>query len=353
MSGEEYVLVTGGAGYIGSHCVLEMLNAGCNIIVADNYANAIKGGNSIPESLNRVHQLTNKQVIFQELDVLNIESLRKLFTEYKISSVIHLAALKAVGESIEMPLNYYMVNTAGTMNLLQVMGENKVYNLVFSSSATVYGSPDKLPMDETHRTGAGITNPYGRTKYFNEEILKDLCKSDPCWNVIILRYFNPVGSHKSGQIGEDPQGPPNNLMPYVAQVAVGRRKELKVFGDDYDTPDGTGVRDYIHVVDLALGHLAALKKLAEKPGLKIYNLGSGKGYSVLDMVKALEKASGKKVPYVMAPRREGDLGTIYGDASLAEKELGWKAERDLNEMCEDLWRWQSMNPKGFEGSTQG
>ncbi|XP_072026296.1 UDP-glucose 4-epimerase-like [Amphiura filiformis] len=344
---KEYILVTGGAGYIGSHTVLEMLTGGFDVIVTDNYANAIKGDSGIPESIRRIQSITNRDVIFQEVDVQDIGAIRQLFSQYKIRAVIHFAALKAVGESIQIPLSYYRVNTVGTLNLLEVMREYKVYNIVFSSSATVYGTPQYLPIDEKHATGVGITNPYGRTKYFNEEIMKDLCKAEPQWNIIILRYFNPVGAHKSGQIGEDPQGPPNNLMPFVAQVAVGRRKELKVYGNDYDTPDGTGVRDYIHVVDLALGHLAALKKLSENAGLKIYNLGTGKGNSVLDMVNALEKASGKKVPYSIEPRREGDVATVYGDASLAEKELNWKAHRGLEEMCEDLWRWQAMNPKGF------
>lgn len=344
---EAAVLVTGGAGYIGSHTVVELLEKNYNVVVIDNCSNAVKSQNCKAESICRIEKFTNKTIQFYDVDLLDVESLRKVFQKHSFFSVIHFAGLKAVGESNEIPLKYYRVNIAGTLNLLDMMKEFKVNNIVFSSSATVYGSPNYLPMDEKHPVGQNLTNCYGRTKYFLEQLLTDVYNAEKDWNVIILRYFNPVGSHKSGQIGEDPSGPPNNLMPYVAQVAGGRREALNVFGNDYDTLDGTGVRDYIHVIDLALGHLAALKKLKENCGLKIYNLGSGVPYSVLQMVAAFEKASGKKIKYKIAPRRSGDLASVYGDASLAEKELNWKATRGLDEMCEDLWRWQCQNPKGF------
>ncbi|KAK3592080.1 hypothetical protein CHS0354_019336 [Potamilus streckersoni] len=334
------ILVTGGAGYVGSHTVVELINAGYSVVVLDNLVNASM------ESIKRVEEITGKSVPSHSIDLLDRNALEGLFKKYKFSAVMHFAGLKAVGESCELPLLYYKTNLVGTINLLEVMKENGVYNMIFSSSATVYGAPVYLPLDENHPVG-GCTNPYGKTKYFIENMLIDLCKADNQWNIILLRYFNPVGSHISGKIGESPQGVPNNLMPYVAQVAVGKRKELTVYGEDYDTPDGTGVRDYIHVVDLALGHLAALKKLDEKCGCKIYNLGTGKGYSVLDMVKAFEKASGKPIPYKITARRLGDIASCYADASLAENELHWKAERSLDQMCEDLWRWQSMNPNGY------
>ncbi|XP_038057445.1 UDP-glucose 4-epimerase-like [Patiria miniata] len=344
-----YVLVTGGAGYIGSHTVLELLKEGYSIVVVDNLSNASKGENSLPEPLHRVQKIvgSDKKMIFYEVDLLDKEGLRNIFKKHKIQSVVHLAAKKAVGESVEKPLLYYSVNITGTLNLLNVMKEFKVNNLAFSSSATVYGDPQKLPLDESHPTGEGLTNPYGRSKFTVEMILKDLYDSTKDWNIILLRYFNPIGAHESGRIGEDPCGPPANLVPYAMQVAVGKRDELKVFGDDYDTHDGTGVRDYIHVVDLALGHVAALKKLEENCGLKIYNLGTGQGYSVLDVVKALEKACGKKVKYSIVGRRSGDVAACYSDPSLAEKELGWKSVRDLYKMCEDHWRWQSENPSGY------
>ncbi|XP_033737485.1 UDP-glucose 4-epimerase-like [Pecten maximus] len=335
------VLVTGGAGFVGSHSVVELVAAGYSVVALDNLVNASM------ESMKRVEAITGKVIPAYTVDLLDKEALRDLFKKHKFTSVIHFAGLKAVGESCELPLLYYKTNVGGTMNLLEVMKENNLKNLIFSSSATVYGTPQYLPLDEKHPVG-GCTNPYGKTKFFIEEILRDLSTSDPTWNIVLLRYFNPVGAHKSGTIGEDPQGPPNNLMPYIAQTAVGKRKELSVYGSDYDTPDGTGVRDYIHVVDLALGHVAAQKKLEENCGCKLYNLGTGNGLSVLDMVKAFEKASGKKVPHKICPRRPGDVGSCYANAELAEKELGWKATRGLDEMCEDLWRWQSQNPNGFK-----
>lgn len=335
------ILVTGGAGYVGSHAVVELVEAGYNVVVLDNLVN------SSMEGMNRVSEITGKTIPAHSVDLLDKKGLQDLFSKYKFTCVMHFAGLKAVGESCEKPLLYYKNNVGGTTTLLEVMQEYGVYNMIFSSSATVYGDPKKLPIDENHPTG-GCTNPYGKTKYFIEEILKDLCAADKKWNAVLLRYFNPVGAHVSGKIGEDPQGIPNNLMPYISQVAVGRLKELAVYGNDYNTPDGTGVRDYIHVVDLAQGHVSALKKIEEKCGCKIYNLGTGKGYSVIEMAKAFEKASGKPVPYKIAGRRAGDIASCYADASLAEKELGWTAKLDLARMCEDLWRWQSTNPTGFK-----
>ncbi|XP_071965272.1 UDP-glucose 4-epimerase-like [Antedon mediterranea] len=343
----EAILVTGGAGYIGSHTILELVEAGYYPVVVDNFVNSMKAENGLPVSINRVAEITGKPIPCYEVDILNKASLTEVFKKHKITSVIHLASLKAVGESTEQPLRYYKVNVGGAINLLEVMKEQGVKKMVFSSSATVYGPPNKLPLTEDHQVGQGITNPYGKTKFFIEEILCDYREADPDFHVVILRYFNPVGSHKSGMLGEDPKGPPANLMPFVAQVAIGRRPEVKVFGDDYDTPDGTGVRDYIHIVDLAKGHVCAIEKLTEDCGLKIYNLGSGKGYSVIEMIKSLEKASGKQIPYKIVDRRAGDLGSIHADSSLAEKELNWKATRGLDEMCEDLWRWQTQNPDGF------
>ncbi|NP_001085067.1 uncharacterized protein LOC432137 [Xenopus laevis] len=340
------VLVTGGGGYIGSHCVLELLEAGYTPVVIDNFHNAIRGANNIPESLQRVQEIVGKTIEFEEVDMLDRVALDELFNKHKFSAVLHLAGLKAVGESVQKPLLYYKVNLTGTIQLLEVMNSHGVKNIVFSSSATVYGDPSYLPIDESHPVG-GCTNPYGKTKYFIEEMIKDQCKAETDWCAILLRYFNPIGAHVSGKIGEDPQGIPNNLMPYVSQVAVGRREFLNVFGNDYNTPDGTGVRDYIHIVDLAKGHIAALKKLETTSGCKVYNLGTGTGYSVLEMVKAMEKASGKKIQHKIAPRREGDIATCYADPALAKAELGWKAEYGLDRMCEDLWRWQSENPTGF------
>ncbi|RVE57023.1 hypothetical protein OJAV_G00212060 [Oryzias javanicus] len=346
----EKILVTGGAGYIGSHCVLELIEAGYHPVVIDNFSNAVQGEGAVAESIRRIEKLLNTTIEFHQLDLLDRPGLENLFKKHTFAAVMHFAGLKAVGESVEQPLRYYKVNLTAAMNLIEVMQAYKVRNLVFSSSATVYGDPTRLPIDEQHPVG-GCTNPYGKTKFFIEEIIKDQCKAEKDWNAVLLRYFNPIGAHSSGLIGEDPQGIPNNLLPYVAQVAVGRRQCLSVFGDDYDTVDGTGVRDYIHVVDLSKGHIAALKKLKENCGCKVYNLGTGKGYSVLQVVKGMEKASGKEIAYKIAPRRGGDVASCYADPKLAEDELGWKAEFDMERMCADLWRWQSMNPTGFSKST--
>ncbi|XP_037602603.1 UDP-glucose 4-epimerase isoform X2 [Sebastes umbrosus] len=346
----EKVLVTGGGGYIGSHCVVELIEAGYQPVVVDNFSNAVRGEGDVPESIRRIEKLLDTSIEFHELDLLDQPGLDKLFKKHSFSAVMHFAGLKAVGESVEQPLRYYRVNLTASMNLLEAMQTHKVRNLVFSSSATVYGDPQHLPIDEQHPVG-GCTNPYGKTKFFIEEMISDHSKAQKDWNAVLLRYFNPIGAHSSGQIGEDPQGIPNNLLPYVAQVAIGRRKFLSVFGNDYDTLDGTGVRDYIHVVDLAKGHIAALKKLKDDSGCKVYNLGTGTGYSVLQMVKAMEKASGREIPYKVAPRRGGDIASCYADPRLAEKELGWKAKFDLERMCEDLWRWQSSNPTGFSNGT--
>lgn len=335
------ILITGGAGYIGSHTALELLNEGYDVVVYDNLCNSSK------ESIKRVEELTGKKIRFYEGDVQDEEALLEMFKIQKIDAVIHCAALKAVGESVQKPLEYYQNNIAGTLTLLKVMREVGVKNIVFSSSATVYGSPEEMPITEECPKGQ-CTNPYGWTKSMLEQILTDIQKADPEWNVVLLRYFNPIGAHQSGTIGENPNGIPNNLMPYITQVAVGKLKELGVFGNDYDTPDGTGVRDYIHVVDLAKGHVKALKKIEEKAGLKVYNLGTGNGYSVLDIVKNFEEATGVKIPYVIKPRRAGDIATCYASAEKAEKELGWTAEYGIKEMCADSWRWQSQNPNGYE-----
>ncbi len=335
------ILVTGGAGYIGSHTCVELLNAGYEVVVVDNLCNSSK------KALERVEQITGKSLKFYKVDLLDAPALTKVFDEEKIDAVIHFAGLKAVGESVAKPLEYYHNNITGTLILCDVMRKHGVKNIIFSSSATVYGDPAFIPITEECPKGK-ITNPYGQTKGMLEQILTDLHVADPEWNVILLRYFNPIGAHKSGLIGENPKGIPNNLLPYVAQVAVGKLKCLGVFGNDYDTPDGTGVRDYIHVVDLAIGHVKAIDKLKDKEGVSIYNLGTGVGYSVLQVVAAFEKACGKKIPYEIKPRRAGDIATCYSDASKAKRELGWVAERGLDEMCEDAWRWQSMNPNGFE-----
>ena len=335
------VLVTGGAGFIGSHTVVELQNAGYEVVVVDNLCN------SSPKSLERVQEITGKPVKFYEADILDAAALDKIFAENEIDSVIHFAGLKAVGESVQKPWEYYNNNITGSLVLFDVMKKHGVKNIIFSSSATVYGTPAQIPVTEKCPKGE-ITNPYGQTKSMLEQMLMDIQKADSQWNVILLRYFNPIGAHKSGKIGENPNGIPNNLMPYVTQVAVGKLKCLGVFGDDYDTPDGTGVRDYIHVVDLALGHVRSIEKLKENPGLKIYNLGTGTGYSVLDIVKNFEAATGVAVPYEIKPRRAGDIATNYADATLAKEELGWVAERGIREMCEDAWRWQSNNPNGFE-----
>ena len=334
------ILVTGGAGYIGSHTCLELLEAGHHVIVLDNLCN------SSLEGLRRVEELTGKKVEFYEADLLDFAAVENVFDSCPdVESVIHFAGLKAVGESVEQPQRYYENNITGTLNLTRAMAAHNVKNIVFSSSATVYGDPATVPITEDFPLSC--TNPYGRTKLMVEDILSDLNVADPAWNVALLRYFNPVGAHKSGRIGEDPNGIPNNLMPYISQVAVGALEELSVFGGDYSTPDGTGVRDYIHVVDLAIGHLKALEKLSSQPGVVMYNLGTGNGYSVLEMVRAFEHASGKKVAYTIVERRQGDIAQCYADPALAAKELGWKANRGLKEMCEDTWRWQSENPNGF------
>ncbi len=336
---ERKILVTGGAGYIGSHTVLELLMNDYDVTVVDNLSNSNK------ESLNRVEELTGKKIKFYNVDLLDIDSLDNIFHKNTFNSVIHFAALKAVGESVELPVKYYENNIVGTINLIKAMQKHNVKNFVFSSSATVYGDPKEVPIKESASLTA--TNPYGWTKLMMEQILSDTYNADKDWNVGILRYFNPVGAHKSGNIGEDPQGIPNNLMPYISQVAIGKREELNVFGDDYKTKDGTGVRDYIHVVDLAKGHLAALDKLNEKIGYQVYNLGTGEGYSVLELVKAFEKASGKKVKYKIVGRRPGDIAECFADPTKAKKELKWEAKLGVDEMCEDSWRWQSQNPNGF------
>ncbi|MEO2508750.1 UDP-glucose 4-epimerase GalE [Clostridium paraputrificum] len=335
------ILVTGGAGYIGSHTSIELLQAGYDIVIVDNFCN------SKPESLNRIEELTGKKPKFYEVDILDREGLNKVFDENNIEAVIHFAGLKAVGESVEKPIEYYENNISGTLVLCDVMRKHNVKKIVFSSSATVYGMNNKVPFSEDMPT-ASATNPYGSTKLFIEQILSDIYVSDNEWSVALLRYFNPIGAHKSGRIGEDPNGIPNNLMPYITQVAVGKRKELSVFGNDYDTHDGTGVRDYIHVVDLAKGHLKAVGKVLSSNGVEAYNLGTGIGYSVLDVVNSFEKASGQKVPYKIVERRAGDIATCYADATKALRELGWKAEKNLDDMCRDSWRWQKNNPNGYD-----
>ena len=335
------VLVTGGAGYIGSHTCVELLAAGFEVTVFDNFCN------SNPESLTRVERITGKSLRRVRGDVRDGAALVAALQECRADAVIHFAGLKAVGESVENPLSYYDNNVLGTLQLLEAMKECRVRTLVFSSSATVYGEPQRLPLTEDHPLSA--TNPYGRTKLMIEEILRDLYRSDDTWRLGILRYFNPVGAHVSGLIGEDPQGIPNNLLPFVAQVAVGRQEFLRVWGNDYPTPDGTGVRDYIHVVDLALGHVKALDYLQGNPGCLTVNLGTGTGYSVLDMVQAFERASGRSIPYRVAPRRPGDIASCFADPKLAFDLLGWKAERDLDAMCRDAWRWQRGNPEGYRG----
>lgn len=334
------VLVTGGAGYIGSHTCVELINAGVDVVIVDNFYNCKKS------SLDRIRALVDRDFKFYECDIRDKEGMDKIFKAEDIDSVIHFAGLKAVGESVHKPLEYFDNNVNGTLVLLDVMRNNGCKKIVFSSSATVYGMNNISPLTEDMEVG-GVTNPYGRTKYMIECILKDLYTSDNSWSICLLRYFNPIGAHKSGTMGEDQNGIPNNLMPYITQVAIGKMEYLNVWGDDYDTHDGTGVRDYIHVVDLALGHVKAVEKVEEASGLYIYNLGTGTGYSVLDVVKAFEKASGVKVPYKIGPRREGDIATCYSDPSKAYKELGWKAERGIEEMCEDSWRWQSQNPNGY------
>lgn len=335
------ILVTGGTGYIGSHTVVELQNAGYDVVIIDNLSN------SCAEVLSRIEAITGKRPVFYENDIRDREALDRIFAEHRdIDACIHFAGLKAVGESVSKPVEYYDNNIKGTLTLIEAMRDAGIKNMVFSSSATVYGDPAFVPITEECPKGS-CTNPYGWTKSMLEQILSDTAYADKEWNIILLRYFNPIGAHKSGTIGENPSGIPNNLMPYITQVAVGKRERLNVFGNDYDTPDGTGVRDYIHVVDLATGHVKAIEKLKENPGLKIYNLGTGHGYSVLDIVKAFEAASGVKVPYEITARRPGDIATCYADASLAGKELGWTAQYSLKEMCEDSWRWQKNNPEGY------
>ena len=336
------ILVAGGAGYIGSHTCVELLNAGYEVVVVDNLYN------SSEEALKRVEQITGKTVKFYEADVLDREALEKIFDAEDIDSVINFAGLKAVGESVQKPLEYYHNNITGTLILCDVMRNHGVKNIIFSSSATVYGDPAFIPITEECPKGQ-ITNPYGQTKGMLEQILTDFHVADPEWNVVLLRYFNPIGAHESGMIGENPHGIPNNLLPYVAKVAAGQLECVNVFGDDYDTPDGTGVRDYIHVVDLATGHIKALEKLVTHPGLVTYNLGTGVGYSVLDIIKNFEKACGKEIPYKITPRRPGDIDMCYADPAKAKEELGWEATRSIDKMCEDAWRWQTKNPNGYEG----
>ncbi|MCL2789720.1 MAG: UDP-glucose 4-epimerase GalE [Desulfobulbus sp.] len=335
-----HVIVTGGAGYIGSHTCLELLNAGYQVTVIDNLCNSSR------ESLRRVEELTGKSLAFFEVDLLDEDKLREVFSQTPdAAAVIHFAGLKAVGESVAKPWLYYHNNLGSTLNLCRIMAERHVTRMVFSSSATVYGDPASVPIREDFPLSC--TNPYGRTKLMIEEILRDLQRADAQWDVILLRYFNPVGAHVSGRIGEDPNGIPNNLVPFIAQVAVGKLPELSIFGNDYPTPDGTGVRDYIHVVDLALGHLKALEKLADRPGTATYNLGTGQGYSVLEMVAAFTQACGRPIPYRIAPRRPGDIAQCYADPSLAERELGWRARLGIEAMCADSWRWQAANPNGY------
>ncbi len=342
------ILVTGGAGFIGSHTVVELLNAGHDVVVVDNLCNSSR------ESLARVKEITGREASFYELDIRDEARLNEVLDkEGPFQATIHFAALKAVGESTRIPLKYYANNLGGTFTLLKCLGEHGCKNIVFSSSATVYGDPASVPIRENF-PAPGCTNAYGWTKLMMEQVFKDVQKADPEWNVVLLRYFNPIGAHPSGRIGEDPAGIPNNLLPFVAQVAVGRRAELSVFGNDYPTPDGTGVRDYIHVVDLAIGHLRAIEKIEREPklGLKVYNLGTGKGYSVLQVVKAFEKASGRPVPYKLCPRRPGDIAECWADPALAASELGWKAERGIEEMCRDSWNWQKNNPFGYNPPKQ-
>ena len=334
------ILVTGGAGYIGSHTCVELLNAGYDVVVVDNLYNASE------KALERVEEITGKKVVFYNADIRDKEAMNDIFDKEKVDAVIHFAGLKAVGESVVKPIEYYENNIAGTLTLVDVMRKHGVKNIIFSSSATVYGDPLQIPISE-ECPKQNPTNPYGQTKTMLEQVLMDIHRADPEWNVTLLRYFNPIGAHKSGLIGEDPKGIPNNLLPYVAQVAIGKLKCVGVFGNDYDTPDGTGVRDYIHVVDLARGHVKALEKFKENKGVLIYNLGTGHGYSVLQVIAAFSKACGKEIPYEIKPRRAGDIATCYCTPAKAKAELGWEAEYGIEEMCADSWRWQSQNPNGY------
>ena len=334
------ILVTGGAGYIGSHTCVELLNEGYEVVIVDNLYN------SNQKAVDRIEQITQKKVTFYQNDILDREAFDQIFTKENVDAVIHFAGLKAVGESVRKPIEYYTNNIQGTLILTDVMCKHNVKNIIFSSSATVYGNPAMIPITEECPKGV-CTNPYGWTKWMLEQILTDIHTADPEWNVMLLRYFNPIGAHESGLIGEDPKGIPNNLLPYVAQVAIGKLECVGVFGDDYDTPDGTGVRDYIHVVDLAKGHVKALNKIKEKAGVKVYNLGTGNGYSVLDVIHAFEKACGHEIPYQIKPRREGDIATCYSKCDLAKEELGWQAQYNLDDMCASSWKWQTMNPNGY------
>lgn len=336
------ILVTGGAGYIGSHTCVELLNEGYEVVIMDNLYN------SSQKAVDRIQEITGKSVAFYKTDILDKEGMQEIFDKESIDAVIHFAGLKAVGESVQKPLEYYHTNITGTLNLCDVMRDHGVKNIIFSSSATVYGDPAQIPITEECPKGTP-TNPYGWTKWMLEQILTDIHTADSEWNVILLRYFNPIGAHKSGMIGEDPKGIPNNLLPYVAQVAIGKLECVGVFGDDYDTPDGTGVRDYIHVVDLAKGHVKAINKLADKDGVNVYNLGTGKGYSVLEVIKAFGKACGHEIPYQIKPRRAGDIATCYSKCDKAKAELGWEAEFGIEEMCADSWKWQAQNPEGYNG----
>uniref|UniRef100_A0A0N5B8L5 UDP-glucose 4-epimerase n=1 Tax=Strongyloides papillosus TaxID=174720 RepID=A0A0N5B8L5_STREA len=343
------ILVTGAAGFIASHTVLELLEANYEVLCIDNFSNSIEDENGEAISLKRVSQLTGKKIDFIKCDCTNIESLEKVFKENKFDGVVHLAALKAVTESVQFPLMYYQNNLTSSLNLLSLCSKYNIKNFVFSSSATVYGPPEHLPLTEDSRIGCGLTNPYGQTKYMIEQVLRDIAISDKEWNIVLLRYFNPVGAHQSGLIGEDPKGIPNNLMPYIAQVAVGKLPYLNVYGTDFDTIDGTGVRDYIHIVDLAKGHVAAFDRIKKmkKIGLETYNLGTGTGYSVLQMVAGMEKACGHKIEIKKSVPRPGDVAAVYCDPSLAGEKLGWKAAFGIDEMCRDMWNWQSKNPNGY------
>ena len=336
------ILVTGGAGFIGSHTLIELIAAGHNPVVVDNLSNAS------PEAIHRVEKIVGQPIPFYEVDIRDREGLEKVFSQHTFDCCIHFAGLKAVGESVQKPWEYYENNIGGTLVLVDVMRKHGLKNIIFSSSATVYGAPETMPITEDCPKGT-VTNPYGQTKSMLEQVLTDIQKADPQWNVVLLRYFNPIGAHKSGTIGEDPNGIPNNLMPYITQVAVGKLQQLGVFGNDYPTHDGTGVRDYIHVVDLAKGHVCALSAIEKKCGLAVYNLGTGQGYSVLDLVHAFEKATGVKVPYAIKPRRSGDVAECWSDPSKAARELGWKAQYGIEDMCEDAWRWQKNNPNGYRG----
>ena len=335
------ILVTGGAGYIGSHTVVELLNGGHNAVIVDNFSN------SNPEVITRLHQISGKKIYSYRGDVRDASFLGHIFETHHIDAVIHFAGLKSVGGSLQDPLKYYSNNIDSSLVLCKVMLEKGVKKLVFSSSATIYGAPKKLPVAETHRTGQGITNPYGQTKYMIERMLHDFVAADPRWQITSLRYFNPVGAHPSGAIGEDPQDIPNNLMPYIAQVAIGKLKRLQVFGDDYDTIDGTGVRDYVHVVDIAQGHVAALERMQQRGKMEVYNLGTGRGTSVLELVTMFEKVSHRTIPYAVVKRRPGDLASVYADVSKAQRELGWRAQKTIEDACADSWRWQSQNPAGY------